>query len=339
MKITTLETKRLKVIPLNLDLFKLLLEDIDKMEEELSLNPSGTLLDEHVQQAMEHNYNEALKHEDRYLWFTNWQIVLKENNQSIGSAGFKNVPDQHGAVEIGYGINAEHRNKGYTTEAVSEICKWALEQKGVNYVVAETLADNYASQKVLQKNCFLKYKEDSGSFWWKSGIHIRQETEKDCDEVYRLIKTAFETAKVKDGDEQDFAVGLRNSINYIPELALVAERRGKLIGHIMLTKTYVQKTDGGKYEGLLLAPVSVLLEHRDQGVGSALIYESFRLAIEMGYEAVFLCGDPAYYHRFGFRPTADFGIKNTHGFPDENVMVYELKADALKGVTGVADFC
>lgn len=38
---------------------------------------------------------------------------------------------------------------------------------------------------------------------------IRQETKEDLDEVYQLIKTAFETAKVKDGDEQDFAVKLQ----------------------------------------------------------------------------------------------------------------------------------
>ena len=59
---------------------------------------------------------------------------------------------------------------------------------------------------------------------------IRQETKEDLDEVYQLIKTAFETAKVKDGDEQDFAVKLREGKNFIPELSMVAETDGKLIG-------------------------------------------------------------------------------------------------------------
>ena len=56
---------------------------------------------------------------------------------------------------------------------------------------------------------------------------IRQETKEDLDEVYQLIKTAFETAKVKDGDEQDFAVKLREGKNFIPELSMVAETDGK----------------------------------------------------------------------------------------------------------------
>ena len=42
-----------------------------------------------------------------------------------------------------------------------------------------------------------------------------------------------------DGDEYDFVSQLRVSGNYIPDLAFVAEDDGKLVGHIMLTRTYV----------------------------------------------------------------------------------------------------
>lgn len=168
-------------------------------------------------------------------------------------------------------------------------------------------------------------------------MKIRPETEKDYSEIYDLIKTAFETAKVKDGDEQDFAVKLRNGKGYIPELALVAEENNKLIGHIMLTKTYVKQPDRNEFEGLLLAPVSVLIEHRNKGVGSALIKEGFRIAKELGYKAAFLCGDPEYYHRFGFRPTTSFGIKHIHNIPEQYVMVCELETGSLDNVTGSID--
>ncbi len=50
-----------------------------------------------------------------------------------------------------------------------------------------------------------------------------------------------------------FVNQLRSSGNYIPELALVAEENGELIGHIMLTKTYIVN-GGNKFETLLLAP-------------------------------------------------------------------------------------
>ena len=40
---------------------------------------------------------------------------------------------------------------------------------------------------------------------------IRQETEKDFKEVYKLVKDAFETARVSNGKEQDFVNEIRAS--------------------------------------------------------------------------------------------------------------------------------
>lgn len=170
---------------------------------------------------------------------------------------------------------------------------------------------------------------------------IRPETKEDFGQIYDLVKTAFQTAKVADGDEQDFVNRLRAGGNYIPELALVAEKNDRLIGHIMLTKTCVineNSTDKDyKFEALLLAPLAVLLEHRDQGVGSRLVNASMALAKDLGHSAVFLVGDPAYYHRFGFKPTAPYGIRPKSDIPEQYVMVHELVPDALNGVNGTVD--
>lgn len=167
---------------------------------------------------------------------------------------------------------------------------------------------------------------------------IRRETPKDYSEIYDLVKVSFQTAKVSDGKEQDFVNQLRDSGNYIPELALVAEEDGKLIGHVMLTKTYISNSIK-KFETLLLAPVSVALEHRNRGVGSDLIKESFRQAKGMGYASVILVGDPAYYHRFGFKAAVNFAIRHKLSIPDENVMACELVPGALCGVFGTTDCC
>lgn len=168
----------------------------------------------------------------------------------------------------------------------------------------------------------------------KTNFLIRQTTAADYSTVYNLIETAFKTAEHTDGDEQDFAVNLREGINYIPELDLVAELDGQLIGHIMLTKIYVTKPDGSKYDTLMVAPLSVLLEYRSFGVGSALMKEGLRLAAEMGYGSAFLLGDPNYYQRFGYKPTHLYNI-NHESFPAEYLMVKELIPGTLDGVTGV----
>lgn len=168
---------------------------------------------------------------------------------------------------------------------------------------------------------------------------IRQETSEDYNKVYDLIEVSFMTANVKDGDEQDFAVKLREGSGYIPELALVAERGEKLIGHIMFTKTYIELFNGDRMEALLLAPVSVLLEYRDQKVGSGLINEGMRLAKEMGYKAVFLCGDPGYYNRFGFISISNYRIKSKNNIPEQFIMTYEIEHGILKNISGFIEIC
>ncbi len=165
---------------------------------------------------------------------------------------------------------------------------------------------------------------------------IRRERPEEFSRIHDLVKIAFQTAKVTNGKEQDFVNQLRAGDNYIPELVLVAEEDGKLIGHIMLTKTYITG-DKSKFETLLLAPISVALEYRNKGVGAKLIAESFGIAKKMGYKSVVLVGDPAYYHRFGFKSSCNFGIRHVQNIPDENVMACELVPQALKGISGKMD--
>ena len=43
----------------------------------------------------------------------------------------------------------------------------------------------------------------------KSSFTVRQEREAEFPAIYELIRTAFATAEVSDGDEQDFANRLR----------------------------------------------------------------------------------------------------------------------------------
>lgn len=163
---------------------------------------------------------------------------------------------------------------------------------------------------------------------------IRAEVTKEFPAIYEFVKLAFQTAQVADGDEQEFVNRLRASDNYLPELALVAEDNGQVVGHIMLTKTILQNATRA-VSVLLLAPLAVALDYRKQGVGSALIKESFNQAKAMGYQAVFLVGDPAYYQRFGFKSITEFGIGCALDIPLQYIQACELQADALKDVGGI----
>lgn len=163
-------------------------------------------------------------------------------------------------------------------------------------------------------------------------IEIRKEQKSDYEEVYNLVKTAFEKAEESDGNEQDLVVNLRNSDNFVPELSLVAKKDDKVVGYILFTKIQI-----GKYEELALAPLAVLPEYQRQGIGSKLIKEGHKIAKEMGYHYVVVLGSDKYYPKFGYEKASKYGIKPPFNVPDENFMVIKLN-DLRKGIKGTVKY-
>lgn len=84
---------------------------------------------------------------------------------------------------------------------------------------------------------------------------IRQEKSNYYETVYRVVKAAFDSAEQADGNEQDLVNNLRKGDAFIPELSLVAEVDGRIVGHILFTKAMV-----GADTVLALAPLSVIPE-------------------------------------------------------------------------------
>ncbi|HHV10538.1 MAG TPA: N-acetyltransferase [Clostridiales bacterium] len=163
---------------------------------------------------------------------------------------------------------------------------------------------------------------------------IRQETPADYGEVYELVKAAFATS-TNEG-EWDYLNEVRKKDTFIPELSLVAENDdGKLVGQIVLYKMEITSPNGS-YTELLLSPISVHPEYFCRGIARAMMREGFRTARELGYCAVFLCGDPNFYHRFGFKPTYEFEIYHIVDKTKkaEWCMALELTAGALTGKNG-----
>ncbi len=158
-------------------------------------------------------------------------------------------------------------------------------------------------------------------------LTIRQEEEKDYAQVYETVRRAFAGAEESDGDEQNLVCRLRKSTAFIPELSLVAETEGKIVGHIMFTRLKIAGT-----EQLALAPLAVLPEYQKQGIGGKLIESGHQIAKKMGFRFSVVLGYPSYYPKFGYRPAAGFGIKCPFDVPEECFMAATLqKADRLEG--------
>ena len=162
---------------------------------------------------------------------------------------------------------------------------------------------------------------------------IRQEQPKDHATVFQLIETAFKTMQYSSHTEQFIVEKLRKSDAFIPELSIVAEQGGELVGHIILTKI---KIDNGTqlFDALTLGPVSVWPRLHKQGIGSQLIKAAHKMAQSLGHEIIILLGHKDYYPRFGYEMTSKYGIQLPFASAPENCMVIGLNPDSLEGVSG-----
>lgn len=154
----------------------------------------------------------------------------------------------------------------------------------------------------------------------------------EIDEVDTLIRTAFLTAPVTDGSEQDMVKRLRSSTGYLPEQELIA-LDDRIVGHILTTRIVIDST-AGPVNALEVAPLCVASDHRCRGIGTLLMEEALNRGRAAGFPAVFLVGDPRYYARFGFRPVAELGIHNASSIPDDVVLGVELEPGTLYSTDG-----
>jgi len=158
-------------------------------------------------------------------------------------------------------------------------------------------------------------------------ILIRKEAKKDYNDIFYVNKLAF-------GQEEESRLvnKIRNGNNFIPDLSLVAETDGKIIGHILFSK--IEISGSSKFNSLALAPMAVVPEFQRKGVGSKLIEAGISKAKEFNFESIIVLGHKDYYPRFGFQKASKWNIKCPFKVPDEAFMAMELYENALNNKSG-----
>lgn len=127
---------------------------------------------------------------------------------------------------------------------------------------------------------------------------------------------------------------------YIHELELImVNDKDEIIGYCMFSGFHLE----GKYEDelLLLSPVAVKTELQRQHISKELIEYGFKRAIELGYKAVIVKGNPKNYHSRGFMTSSDYGIVPSEKIKlprIECLMVKELIPGSLINIKGVIDY-
>ncbi|MCW8955662.1 MAG: N-acetyltransferase [Gammaproteobacteria bacterium] len=161
-------------------------------------------------------------------------------------------------------------------------------------------------------------------------MKIRNEQASDIKSIYQVNVRAFETS-----EEAQLVNALRDSgCEYI---LLVAEIDNRVVAYILFTPVSLVGSQSG-LKLLGLAPMAVLPEYQNQGIGSALVRRGLELCKAKGYDAVVVLGHPNYYPRFGFVASDDYGIQSEYDVPREVFMIKELTADCLKDQQGVIQY-
>ena len=165
-------------------------------------------------------------------------------------------------------------------------------------------------------------------------IKLRIEQSSDYHETENITREAFWNHYSPGCDEHYLLHIMRNHPKFVPELDIVAEHNNKIVGNVVCLKSFIMADDGNQYEVLSLGPISVLPEYQQQGIGGRMIALTKKLASEMGFRAILLCGDPDYYLRQGFIPAETLGIRTEDKIYATDLHVCELNDNALANVKG-----
>ena len=282
-------------------------------------------------------------------------IIMYKNNP-IGEMNYRNTGNC--IAEIGIKIcDTTHQEKGLGTQILTIFIDALFTYYGYEKIVLDTNAKNTRAQRVYEKLGFTKIRTNENAWRDQLGemqssidyelpkqnwmpitdtyIHIRREQEKDHFTVEEITRDAFwkHDTTEKICDEHLLTHRLRTCTALVPELNLVAEIGGEVVGHIIYSLSHVKNADDTSHEVLTFGPLTVAPAFQRTGVGTALLRISIKMAENLGYSGIIIYGHPTYYPRVGFKPAGDFGITTAQGETADWFMAYPLN-DSFAEIKG-----
>ena len=160
-----------------------------------------------------------------------------------------------------------------------------------------------------------------------SEIQVRQEHPDDLQAIGVVHLSAFE------GDNEAGLVDeLRTSSSYIPELSLVAEFNGRIVGHVLLTKVKVLRgKDNENAEVLAMAAMAVVPSQSHRGIGTVLTEMAVKKAKTLGHKGIIVVGHPDFYQRFGFSKISKWSLDTSLSISSDLVTGIELEEGIFEG--------
>jgi putative acetyltransferase len=160
-------------------------------------------------------------------------------------------------------------------------------------------------------------------------LHILPESPSHIPQIAETVRLAFNS----DAEPRLISLLRSDPSAFIPQLSLVAEEDGQVIGHILFSRITIQ-TASASISALSLAPLAVHPAHQRQGIGAALTRHGLDECRRLGHAIVIVLGHPNYYPRFGFSAALAQPLACPFGNPGPAWMALEIVPGALNGVSG-----
>ena len=161
-------------------------------------------------------------------------------------------------------------------------------------------------------------------------MNIRQERNQDFREVENLTREAFWNV-YRPGCTEHFVLNqYRNSPDFIPELDLVMEEDGKMIGHVMFSKAELMLDDGSRVPSWTFGPISIHPDYKRKGYGLQLLRFALEKARKMGIGFLCMEGNIEFYRHAGFGLASRLGI-HYHTEPKNAEVPYFLAQELEPG--------
>lgn len=168
----------------------------------------------------------------------------------------------------------------------------------------------------------------------EKNITIRPETESDDRAVEYLTREAFWNVYRPGCMEHYVLHCFRTDPAFVPELDLVMELDGTLIGHIMYARSEIACSDGRALPIMTFGPISIAPEYKRQGYGKCLLDYSMEKAKDMGAGALAITGNILFYGKSGFVPAKSKGIRYADDPDASYLLIKELTPRFLSGISG-----
>ena len=171
----------------------------------------------------------------------------------------------------------------------------------------------------------------------KNNITFHLERKEEYREVENLVRESFWNV-YRPGCQEHYVLNqLRGDKDFVPELDIVMEKDGRIIGQNVFVRTAIKADDGRDIPIMTMGPICIVPELKGQGYGKLLLDYSLEQAAKLSCGAICFEGNIDFYGKSGFDYASKFGIRY-EGLPEgEDASFFlckELIPGYLDGITG-----